>query len=37
MWVIIIEAVVAVSLLLLIVWATRPRRRKPQRQEGSDD
>lgn len=27
MWVIYLEAVVAVALLLLIVWATWPRRR----------
>jgi len=37
MWVIIMEVVVAVSLLFLIVWATRPRRRKSKQQEKPDD
>lgn len=37
MWVIILEAVVALSLLFLIVWATWTRRRKESEEDGSKD
>jgi len=37
MWVIFLEAGVALALLLIIVWATWPKRGGGERQEGSKD
>lgn len=34
MWVILLEAAVALALLLVIVWATWPKRREADRKEG---
>ncbi|HRD35333.1 MAG TPA: hypothetical protein PLR02_13895 [Rhodocyclaceae bacterium] len=36
MWVILLEAAVAVSLLLIIVWATWPKRSRPGEHQEQD-
>jgi hypothetical protein len=37
MWVIFLEAGVALALLLIIVWATWPKRRKDSNENGKED
>lgn len=37
MWVILLEAAVAVSLLLVIVWTTWPKRARPDAEQKQED